>query len=256
MNSPRRVISDNISLRQHYQELSAGDVCVGRIRLRPSEEHLLLDLVERGVQFIPSALSQLASRSKAMQALMFSEYMLPHTKAIHDLYGLLDAMTQYRKLGIASVVTKQDRSNAGRGVHYWSALEEVYNHASLGLLAMPFVLQPFYEACRDIRVVVLGDYQEAYWRHNPHNFRNNLSLGGESKPAKLTVEQQNICRRVMKRGKYLYAHIDLMVTPTGESYLAEINLRGGIKGAQIHPDEYRSRVEAVHQQELEALIGG
>ena len=255
MKKPRQVITDNASLRKQYDTLRADDICVGRIRLRPSEEHLLLDLVERGVLFIPSALSQLASRSKTMQALLFAPYMLPETRAVHDQHDLLDAMGRFRKRGIDTVVTKQDRSNAGLGIHCWSSLEEVYNYASLKLLPYPFVIQPFYENCRDIRVIILGDYEEAYWRDNPYNFRNNLSLGGESTPADLTAEQRTMCQQVMERGKFPYAHLDFMVTPVGETYLSEINLRGGIKGAKIHPDEYRNRLEQIHQQEVQNMLG-
>ncbi len=256
MKRPRQVITDNAFLRTQYDALRANDICVGRIRLRPSEEYLLLDLVERGVLFIPSALSQLASRSKAMQTLLFARYMLPDTRVVHDLHDLLDGMNHFHKRGVNTVVTKQDRSNAGMGIHYWSSLEEVYNYASLKLLPYPFVIQSFFENCRDIRVVILGDYEEAYWRHNPYNFRNNLSMGGESKLAQLTEEQRTMCQEVMKRGKFPYAHLDLMVTSDGETYLSEINLRGGIKGAKIGPDEYCKRAEEIHQLELQKLLAG
>lgn len=37
-----------------------------------------------------------------------------------------------------------------------------------------------------------------------------------------------------------------MVTESGQTYLTEINLRGGIKGAIISPEKYRERVEAIH----------
>jgi ribosomal protein S6--L-glutamate ligase len=41
-----------------------------------------------------------------------------------------------------------------------------------------------------------------------------------------------------------------MVTPDNISYVAEINLRGGIRGAKISAEEYRTRVEAVHRKWL------
>jgi hypothetical protein len=44
-----------------------------------------------------------------------------------------------------------------------------------------------------------------------------------------------------------------MVTADGESYLAEINLRGGIRGAAISPTDYRQQIEAIHQQFREEL---
>jgi ribosomal protein S6--L-glutamate ligase len=37
----------------------------------------------------------------------------------------------------------------------------------------------------------------------------------------------------MQRGKFPFAHIDLMLTESGECYLSEIALNGGVKGARI-----------------------
>ena len=136
------------------------------------------------------------------------------------------------------------------GVHLWQSIEEVFTHASLGNIPFPFVLQPFEPGCRDIRVVFLDDYIEAYWRHNPHNFRNNLHHGGKSEPCELSDEQIKLCRQVMERGRFPYGHLDIIITKEGKSYLGEINLRGGIRGAKITPAEYQARVDAIHQQLL------
>ena len=42
MTAVPRIITDNHSLLTHYQELKKGDIVLGRIRLRPGEECLLL----------------------------------------------------------------------------------------------------------------------------------------------------------------------------------------------------------------------
>jgi ribosomal protein S6--L-glutamate ligase len=241
------VIRDNATLRAQYNSLRQGDIIVGRLRLRESEESLLLDLCERGINLIPSGLSQLASRSKTLQAAIFSPFMLPLTRTIHAHHDLIEAISDYRKNSISSVVTKLDRRNAGMGVHLWQSVEEVFSHASLGNIPFPFVLQPFVPECRDIRVIMLHDYIEAYWRHNPYNFRNNLHHGGESKPCQLSEEQLKLCREVMERGQFPYGHLDIMITNEGKSYLGEINLRGGIRGAQITPEEYQARVSTIHR---------
>lgn len=248
MATTRRIITDNTTLRRSFRELAAGDMVLGRLRLLPTEELLLLDLVERGVILFPSALSQAAGRSKALQAALFADLMLPHTIAIHDIHGLQEAVDLYHSRKIGKVVTKQDRKNAGMGVHLWNSVEEVFNQASLGVLPYPFVLQPFYEGGRDIRVVVLGEYVEAYLRENPNSFRNNLHFGGRSTPCTLTDSQWLICREAMTRGRFPYAHVDLMVLPDNSSFLAEINLRGGIRGAKISPQEYQERLAAIHAQ--------
>ncbi len=251
MSRKKLVIRDNSTLRAQYNSLRKGDIIVGRLRLRASEESLLFDLKERGVHLIPPGLSQLASRSKALQAALFAPYMLPLTRAIHCHHDLIEAFSDYQRNSATPVVTKLDRRNAGMGVHLWQSVEEVFTHASLGNIPYPFVLQPFEPDGHDIRVVFLGDYIEAYRRHNPHNFRNNMHHGGQSEPYELAAEQVELCRLVMARGRFPYGHLDIIVTKEGKSYLGEINLRGGIRGAQIAPEEYRKKVEALHQQLLE-----
>jgi len=248
------VIRDNSTLRAQYNALRRGDVIVGRLRLRQSEESLMLDLKERGVHLVPSGLSQLASRSKTLQATLFSHYMLPLTRTIHTRHDLIEAISDYQRNSVISTVTKLDRSNAGLGVHLWPSVEEVFTHASLGNIPFPFVLQPFVPDCLDIRVVYLDDYIEAYQRHNPHNFRNNLHHGGQSTPLELSEEQISLCKQVMERGRFPYGHIDILLTREGKSYLGEINLRGGIRGAQITPEDYRQKVDAIHRKLLANYI--
>ena len=242
----RRIITDNATLRNIYSELAAGDLVVGRLRLLPSEEYLLLDLRERGIDLFPSALSQLASRSKAFQVSLFANHMVPLTFAVHDIHGLQQAMAELHHHNIGRVVTKLDRKNGGLGVHLWSSVEDVFNQASLGVLPYPFVLQPFCDGGKDIRVVVLGDYLEAYFRDNTTSFRNNLHFGGQSKACDLTDPQLRLCQEVMARGRFPYAHIDLMILPDNSFYLGEINLRGGIRGAKITPAEYQERQQVIH----------
>jgi ribosomal protein S6--L-glutamate ligase len=247
LSREKLVIRDNSTLRAQYNSLQEGDIVVGRLRLRESEEPMLLDLCERRVHLIPSGLSQLASRSKTFQAALFSTVMLPLTRPIHALHDLIEAISDYHKNSITAVITKLDRRNAGMGVHLWQSVEEVFTHASLGNIPLPFVLQPFEPECRDIRVVFLDDYIEAYWRHNPYSFRNNLHHGGQSDPCKLSEEQVKLCQLVMERGRFPYGHLDILITKDGKSYLGEINLRGGIQGAKISPEEYQGKVDAIHQ---------
>ncbi len=252
--SPKpRIISDNNILRQEYHTLQSGDIFLGRLRLKATEEHILLDLVERDVMLYPSGLSQLLCRSKVFQAHLFAQQMLPLTVVVHDQHDMLDAVNLYLKNGTSSVVTKLDRKNAGMGIHLWRDVEDVFTHSTLGSLPFPFVIQPFAKNSKDIRVVILGDYIESYARHNPHNFRNNLHCGGQSTPCTLTEQQLDLCRQAMVRGKFPYAHIDLMILENGETFLAEINLRGGIKGAKITPSEYTNKITEIHSNFLKEV---
>jgi ribosomal protein S6--L-glutamate ligase len=105
----------------------------------------------------------------------------------------------------------------------------------------PFVLQPFQEGFKDIRVIIVGDYVESYSRSNLYNFRVNLSLGGTGSAYKLDEEKEAFCRSAMQRGKFPFAHLDLMVLENGEFYLSEITLNGGIKGARIGRQELEQK---------------
>ncbi|WP_456432344.1 ATP-grasp domain-containing protein [Thermosulfuriphilus sp.] len=246
MSSPR-VISSNKDFRKHYHDLTRGDLIIGILNLSPCEETLFVDLISRGVTFVPSALSQLLSKSKTLQTRIYQDMMLPRTKVIRNRYDLIQAINEYQEARVEKVITKLDRANCGLGIHIWGHVEEVYNQACFGGLNYPFVLQPFVPGIRDIRVIILGDYIEAYWRYNPVNFRNNLYHGGRSGPYELREEELSFCHQAMERGGFPYAHLDLMLLASGDFYLSEISLRGGLKGALISKEEYRRRIEAIHQ---------
>ncbi len=250
MKDPPALILDNQTLFSCYQQLNKNDIICGRIRLKPGEEHVLLDLLERGIHLIPSATAQLASRSKTFQARIFSEFMLPGTLAIYDTHALLSASSFYRQQQYTKVIVKHDRKNGGLGVHIFNDIEELYNHAGKGLFSFPFVIQPYQSTSRDIRVIILGDYLEAYERINPHNLRKNLHCGGHASPYGISLQQLDFCRRVMQRGKFPYAHIDLMLTTDGACHLLEINLRGGLKGAKISGREYLNKQAVIHEDLL------
>lgn len=243
-----RILYSNAAFRKEFHSLCNNDCIVGRLNLKNSEESLFLDLVERGVTLIPSAISQQLSRSKCLQALVYERFMIPGTTVAHRKHDLVSCIENFGRLQVKEVITKQDRLDCGLGINCWNSMEDVYNAACFSGLDFPFVIQPLINNAMDVRVITIGDYQEAYWRKNQASFRNNLHFGGDTGEYQLTEEQKKICREVMERGKFPYAHIDLMLTPKGETFLAEINLRGGIKGAKISPAEYGERVDAVHRR--------
>lgn len=253
MKHSPRIIESNDALFSCYHELQAGDIVTCRLRLKFGEEHLLLDLLERGIRLIPSATCQLASRSKSYQARLLASLMIPHTVVIYDIHGLLQTVSLYGQYNISKVVLKHDRKNAGLGIHLFRDIEDVYTQAANNVLPYPFVLQPFIQDSRDVRVIIIDDFVEAYERNNPHNFRNNLHCGGNSSPVELSKNQLQLCRNAMKRGGFPYAHLDLMITEKEETYLAEINLRGGMRGALIQSRVYRRRIEKLEEKLLANL---
>ncbi len=252
MTDSPSIISTKSEFLLQFSTLKKGDIVCTRLPLQLGEEHILLDLVHRQVILIPSALSQMASKSKCFQARIFSSWMIPDTTVIYSAHQLLENINIFQRKNISQVIVKKDKKNAGLGILLYRSIEEVYTHAANDILEFPFVLQPYISDCEDIRVVILGDYIEAYKRVNPDNFRNNLHCGGSATPYTLPDAAVHFCREVMTRGDFPYAHLDLMLRPDGGFYLAEINLRGGIQGAKITTQEYKKRKEDIEKQLLAA----
>ncbi len=251
---PRRIIRDSATLLDEYDNLSSGDIVVGRIRIKPGEEHILLDLAARQVIMLPSAVAQLCSRSKVFQARLLGKYMVAGTTAIYNQHDILTLVSEYGRQGVGQVVCKLDRANGGQGILLFSSVEEVYSNAVLGVLQYPFVIQPLIEECCDVRAVMLGELVNAYTRHNPNNFRHNLHCGGSSSPYELTSEQMQLCRKVMERASFPYACVDLLLDSTGNTWLSEINLRGGLKGSTLSQQNYLDAVEQIHSEMLSGFM--
>ena len=162
------IITRFSQLTQEYHRLAAGDVFVG----------------------------QLLNASKVAQAFVLNPWMVPHTFAITRRRELLEAITAYDEMGISTAVTKADGLHCGHGVRKWDNLETLYSCLAFDDRAYPFVLQPHVADFTDIRVVIVGDYTEAYCRSNPHNFRKNLAVGGRSTSHVLAPAEEIYCRMI------------------------------------------------------------
>ncbi len=250
---PSRILRDNKSFRELYDDLTSKDVVVTLLNIKPAEEYLFTDLASRGIKVFPPVLAQQLSRSKCLQAALLHKWMVPHTFVARDRHDLIKNIQEYGKHNIKRVVTKQNRFNCGLGIHVWDSIEDVYNQACFGGLQYPFVVQPLIDNIRDVRVIWFSNYKEAYWRRNRNTFRNNLYFGGESGPFELDDTHEKLCREAMKRGQFPYAHIDLMIAQDGCTYMAEINLRGGLKGARLTAQNYKELVAAEEERFLASL---
>ncbi|MEN8807924.1 MAG: hypothetical protein ABF291_10625 [Desulfobacterales bacterium] len=227
------IVRGSRQLSEFYDRLAPGDVYIGKIPGGPLRCTRLIDLMERGVHCLPAPLAQTLNASKAAQADILNEWMLPLTRVIRRRADLITAIGVYHGQGGGPVVTKEDRLHCGHGVRYWENIEVLYSLAAFDKSSFPFVLQPFLQHFSDVRVIVVGDFVEAYSRHNPDNFRMNLAAGGTSRPFVIDTDQQLFCRSVMERARFPYAHLDLQLAENGRCYLSEMALEGGIKGAQI-----------------------
>jgi len=243
------IIKGNRELKNHYHELCSGDIFTGTISERHMKSFMLIDLLERNINCLPSPLSQILNSSKAAQALILRDWMLPHTYVITKRTELIATINTYNKNSIGSVVTKEEHMHCGYGVKKWDSIETLYSFISQSESSYPFVVQPFIENFTDIRVITVGDYTEAYTRYNPDNFRMNIAAGGKSQPYMLKKEEKDFCYDILKRSRFPFAHIDLMITQNGSHYLTEIALNGGIKGANIS----RKELDMKKQDLLERL---
>ncbi|MFH2044767.1 MAG: hypothetical protein ABIK92_06445 [Pseudomonadota bacterium] len=239
------IISSIKELMNNYEDVGSGDVFNGIIGSDRMKQVLMIDLIERGVLCVPSPLSQTISGSKVVQALFLNKWMIPHTRAILRRRDLIDAVSCYNRHKIEVVVTKEDRMHCGFGIRKWDSVETLYSFMSMSDSSYPFILQPLIEAFTDIRVIIAEDYIESYTRYNPDNFRMNMAAGGSSAPFTLDEEKKNFCKTVMQRGKFPFAHIDIMVTADNKCYLSEIALGGGLKGACINREELDAKKKAI-----------
>jgi len=243
------IIRSSRELKALFHDLGPGDIFIGMLVYKHLKQSVLIDLLERGVTCLPSPLSQNLNRSKVAQALIFKDWMAPHTTVITRRMDLIDTINQYNKHGITAVVTKEDHLHCGHGIRRWQNIETLYSFMALSESSYPFVLQPFLNDLTDVRVIIAGEYTEAYVRYNPDNFRMNISSGGKSYPYDLNKEQVDFCLMAMERGKFPYAHLDLQIMENGKNYLSEITLNGGIKGARIS----RKELDQKKQEILEKL---
>ena len=245
------IVRGGQELKSAFYQLGPGDIYIGSVTTKDLELPMMIDLLERGVTCFPCCLSQMLSRSKIAQAMILKEWMAPLTLVITRRIELLNAISHYNKKGIGRVVTKEEQKHCGHGVRLWDNIETLYSIRGLDENSYPFVLQPMLTNFIDVRAIIAGDYIEAYTRENPYNFRCNLSAGGKSEPYTLTKEHLDFAEKVMARGKFPYAHIDLMIFENGITYLSEIALSGGLKGAMI--DQHQ--LEIKKQQILEQIAG-
>ena len=239
------IVKNNRELKALYDQLSGGDVFIGNLSLKYLKHAMLIDMLERDIRCLPSALAQVLNSSKVAQAFILRNWMLPHTRVILRRTDLIEALNAYNQRDIGPVVTKQDGMHCGHGIRRWETMEILYSFMALDQSAYPFVLQPFQEQFTDVRIIIVNDYVEAYTRHNPYNFRVNITLGGSGSAYELSAQQEEFCRAVMQRGKFPYAHLDLMVLENEACCLSEIALNGGIKGARISRQELDGKKMAV-----------
>lgn len=133
-------------------------------------------------------------------------------------------------------------AQGGEGTHVWlvetgadlqrvlSILERLEWRGTFG-----FVIQEFLpDLDRDLRVVVIGDQVESYWRRRAGAFLHNVAQGGEidadSNPELQAAGKQAVCRLCKRTGINLAAFDLVFPTASPEPVFLEINYTFGRTG--------------------------
>ena len=167
-----------------------------------------------GSSLFPPALAQLLGRSKVAQAEVLGEFMVPGTFVAYGWPIWPTTSPNFRHR--AAVVSQAGPGPPGSG---GEPLAFPGGPLQPGRAPAP-VLSPggaaLVDGARDLRVVVVADYAEAYERVNPHSFRKNLFQGGSSRPAALTPAQLLFLPPGHGPGKISLRHPGpLLVSPAG-----------------------------------------
>lgn len=174
-------------------------------------------------------------RGKASQIRLFRAHDLPHPRTLiydHPLQ-LLQARSR-PGLPFEPCVLKGDRGGGGSAVfpiHSWSELEQ-----KIQLLPEnePVLLQEWvHNHGMDLRVVIVGEMTESYFRIGNGGFYNNVAQGGRIDhdlfPEKQT-RGRRMARSLVQAAGIDVAGLDIMFPVHGSPLFIEINFLFGRKG--------------------------
>ncbi|MCB2193691.1 MAG: hypothetical protein KQI62_19100 [Deltaproteobacteria bacterium] len=222
----------------------------------------LFDLAQAsGAPFFPNPATHLSHDGKVGNFRLFSELGLPHPATVEfpDLTAAAQAWEQGREevaaLG-APVVAKGAGGGMGENVFLVSnpaelrglagRLETYCHRGPSGM-----VLQRFLPGATDMRVVLMHDTAQVYWRKAAQReFRANLAQGGSFStqgPAQEREVALALARRLQKAAGLDLAGVDVMLTPEGEPLLLEINFFFGRHALGGSEEFLRRYLEAVRR---------
>ena len=91
------IVKKTRELKALYHELSGGDVFIGNLSLKYLKQTMLIDMLERDIRCLPSAIAQVLNSSKVAQAFVLKDWMLPFTQVIPRRSDLIDALNTYNR---------------------------------------------------------------------------------------------------------------------------------------------------------------
>ena len=189
----------------------------------------LHQLEARGVPVFnpPRSLETAVDKYLATAKLQAAGLMVPETIVCQ---GEEEAMEAFVKLG-GDVVCKPLFGSEGRGIARLSdealALRAVKMLAQLGAV---IYLQRFIEhEGYDIRLFVLGEEVFGIERHNPLDFRTNVSRGATTRCFQVSDKNRSLARRAADALGVPMAGVDFLPARDGTLYAIEVNAVPGWK---------------------------
>ena len=157
-------------------------------------------------------------------------YPVPDTIVVQSRSEALDA---FKSLG-GDCVVKPIFGGEGRGVMRIRDAELAwYVFASLDQVGAAFYIQQFRPPGGiDRRLLVIGDEIIGLRRHNPSDFRTNVSGGGVSERFSVSEDEKRMAASICESLNLTYAAVDVLETSVGTPCVIEVNAIPGWKGAQ------------------------
>ena len=176
--------------------------------------------------------------NKATQYLRLSERKIPMPKTIvapkvypkFSIQGSGYYEGVLAQLGLPMII-KEGHGSFGMKVYLIETEEQFYEKAE-SLSGIDYVFQEFISESRgrDIRVnIVRGKVVAAMKRQSDTDFRANITNGGRAFPVELTPEQQQLAIDAAEAVGAVFAGVDLLYGPNGQTLVCEVNAAAHIR---------------------------
>jgi RimK family alpha-L-glutamate ligase len=225
------------ALRSGATDLEGAPAVLARIIPKGSLEQIiwrvdvLHRLEERGVRVMNSARAIERTVDKAWTTALFEQAGLP-TPETYVCEDPDEAIACYRALGDAIVkplfgsmglgmVRLTDEDMAWRVFRVIEQIRGVY-----------YLQRTIDHGGRDIRAFVVGGRVLAAIERSSHDWRTNISRGGQARPVELPPEWESLAVRAAHAVGAEYAGVDLLPARDGSIYVLEVNGIPGWEGLQ------------------------
>jgi RimK family alpha-L-glutamate ligase len=157
------------------------------------------------------------------------EYSQLVEKDVPIIPSFLVTQHNYRQLTSQQLayplIVKETDASKGKGVHLIDQVEKI--GALFESTQKPTLLvQPFIENEYDIRVLVLGGVVLGAIkrsRTDENEFRNNVSLGGNSTVYQLSEKEAELALRATEALNYSFSGVDILQAKDGRQFILEVN---------------------------------